>query len=329
MERFTLSVIFLAACTNTVAPPSIIEESRYMSRPAISADWATNTNYATGPDIGTPTKVVPSAGRFQDGWRNTDVPPAQEQNYWQGLVGDWINWFDSGDVGLASLSSFSPAGAISLSRFFSSSLGFYEFHTGHPFTADGFWVIDNAPSGGQLTYGMLSMFNTKKIPAIGPTPGETYATATPSGRVNPEVVPHGWVSSQVIPPLDTSSVDATILTNTDGEVVYEMTFTGLQAGDVLFFTCPAVARNSVVDNPFQTGTFLSEDNGSSYVAVSPLRSGQNHYYVANVAPVSVELSFIKTLTSPTTVKIQVRLGASSGGTTHLAIGNGYARVERP
>lgn len=65
-----------------------------MAKPATVPTWATGTNYAGGPDIGTPTKVAPSGGRIADGWRRDDVPPAQEQNYFQNGVGQWITWLN-------------------------------------------------------------------------------------------------------------------------------------------------------------------------------------------------------------------------------------------
>ncbi len=88
--RSVLLSVLLAACTVAINPTAEV----HMTRPTTFPDWATNTNYAGGPDIGTVTKVAPSAGRIADGWRNTDVPPAQEQNHEANLTGQWIRYFD-------------------------------------------------------------------------------------------------------------------------------------------------------------------------------------------------------------------------------------------
>lgn len=81
----------LVGCAVQVDPP--VETS--MTRPANSALWATNATWATGPNIGSPTKVMPGAGVLADGWRNTDVPPPASQNWWQGNVGDWVAYHES------------------------------------------------------------------------------------------------------------------------------------------------------------------------------------------------------------------------------------------
>ena len=71
-------------------------------KPSSLPKWATNENYAGGPDIGTPTKVVPPAGRLSDGWRSTDRAPAQHWNWLANLQNLWIEWLDSvSDIALA------------------------------------------------------------------------------------------------------------------------------------------------------------------------------------------------------------------------------------
>jgi hypothetical protein len=43
--------------------------------------WATNDNFAAGPDVGTPTKVPPSVGQEADGYYRNNKPAAKIWNY--------------------------------------------------------------------------------------------------------------------------------------------------------------------------------------------------------------------------------------------------------
>lgn len=61
-----------------------------MARPLAKPTWATDTNYTNGPSAGTPTKVAPAAAAQAEGWRPSQKPPAQYQNWWENLVGQWI-----------------------------------------------------------------------------------------------------------------------------------------------------------------------------------------------------------------------------------------------
>lgn len=61
-----------------------------MARPTSLPEWATDTNYTNGPSAGTPTKVAVPSAAAAEGWRPSQKPPAQYQNHWQNLVGQWI-----------------------------------------------------------------------------------------------------------------------------------------------------------------------------------------------------------------------------------------------
>jgi hypothetical protein len=65
-----------------------------MAKPTENYDWATNANYAGGPDVGTASKVEPTAGVRADGWRKNDQPPAQYQNWWQNTIQKWAEYFE-------------------------------------------------------------------------------------------------------------------------------------------------------------------------------------------------------------------------------------------
>ncbi len=71
-----------------------------MPKPSSLPTWATDTNYPAGaePEAGTATKVAPTSGQATRGWRPAAKPPAQEMNYWQNLVYQWIAYLDTGSL---------------------------------------------------------------------------------------------------------------------------------------------------------------------------------------------------------------------------------------
>jgi hypothetical protein len=75
-----------------------------MAKPTDIPTWATDTNYPAGTDAwsGTATKVEPTSGQKAAGWEPGQRPPAQYQNWWMGLVSDWIAYFgDPGEKSIA------------------------------------------------------------------------------------------------------------------------------------------------------------------------------------------------------------------------------------
>ncbi len=63
-----------------------------MAKPFNNFEWATNTNYSTGPDAGTPTRVAPSAGEIDNGFvRNTAAVP-QHMNWALGEIQEWLEY---------------------------------------------------------------------------------------------------------------------------------------------------------------------------------------------------------------------------------------------
>jgi hypothetical protein len=73
-----------------------------MNIPKDLPTWATDQNYTNGPDVGTPTKIVPSSGELAEGNIRGTAPSPQKFNYWQNNVSAWIeslaplaanNWF--------------------------------------------------------------------------------------------------------------------------------------------------------------------------------------------------------------------------------------------
>jgi hypothetical protein len=58
-------------------------------------EWASDENYATGTYTGTPTQVVPSTGRFEQGFLADTVVPAQHVNYVLGNHSKWIGYLQN------------------------------------------------------------------------------------------------------------------------------------------------------------------------------------------------------------------------------------------
>jgi hypothetical protein len=67
-----------------------------MARPGSQPVWATNANYVGGPAVGTPSCVAPSTSAQQEGWEPGVEPGAQNQNWYQNLVYQWIAWLAAG-----------------------------------------------------------------------------------------------------------------------------------------------------------------------------------------------------------------------------------------
>lgn len=64
------------------------------ARPADLPEWASNTNYDSGPDAGTVTRVKPSAGELGNGFINgvANSPDAQAFNWIGGSLSDWVTY---------------------------------------------------------------------------------------------------------------------------------------------------------------------------------------------------------------------------------------------
>jgi hypothetical protein len=56
--------------------------------------WATNNNFAAGPDVGSATKVPPTSGQEADGYYRNNKPAAQIWNYERWAVFEKLRQFD-------------------------------------------------------------------------------------------------------------------------------------------------------------------------------------------------------------------------------------------
>lgn len=305
-----------------------------MARPTTFPTWATNTNYAGGPDAGTASKVSPSAGRFADGWRNNDVPPAQEQNFWQNLVASWVSYFDNGNtISFASLAG--QTGVVENTHLLVDEMGWYSYHAASGFTADATWVVTATGMGaGQWVHESVVLINLGKLAAVGPVPGGVYTAA--AGRILASVVPSGYFTAAVLNAGTDSTTSGTAVTTTTGTI---MNVTPSSSGTISVGT---LAINDVVDcrlsavglnvaGTFVVGAYISFDGGSTWTAMSPQPGGGSAAYDFTAAGTTraIDLGFVATVTANGTCQVRFKFNAVSAGTTTVTWGPGRIRVERP
>lgn len=390
MKKFICAILCVAACAAPVGYTQGIPEGNHMARPTILPSWATNTNYVGGPNVGTPTKVAPSAGRRADGWRNNDVPPAQEENYELGLVGDWINHFDSGNtIAFANLAGLTSA--VDGSKIYVSDMGWYQYHGSTPFTADALrvvtatgmgvgqwihesvvwdtlstiafasfanlaarttqartyvsevgwydyhssnvatadnvWVVTATGLGsGQWVHehwslGRLTTAGIPGLAVVGPIPGEAFTTSTPTGKINKQVIDHGYFTHAMIAATNLSTASASL---TD---VQNINIGPLRAGDIIKAHLPAVAGCTAA---FRAATYVSVDGGGSYVQFSP---GSTFTYPGSAGPttIAVQLDFYRAMSANSTgdVHVSIRLQSDGAATCTLSLGDSMIEVIRP
>lgn len=66
------------------------------TKPTENPAWATGTNYAIGPRIGYPNKVLPTSGKILDGFRPREKPNAQLWNWILNNHGKWLTYLKDG-----------------------------------------------------------------------------------------------------------------------------------------------------------------------------------------------------------------------------------------
>jgi hypothetical protein len=280
------------------------------TRPTTHTIWATNVNYAGGPDVGTSTKTAPSAGRFADGWRKNDVPPAQEQNYWQNQTDQWIEWFDNGSIAPGSLSATTPT--TSKMKVLVEGRGWYQYWTTAPFGVDGFWEIDDSTTGGNnhWEHELLGAVNLKKIAAIGPTPGEAYPTVTPADRINKANIDHGYL----VHDLDGTHHQYTTTSATAVTFATLFDVGTLAIGDIVKFEANVIARGSSSAN--FTGNVVveySQNGGGAWTLATDIGGAQIGLTANNLGH-TVAANFFKSVSSAGDFQVRLR-GYSDGANT--------------
>ncbi len=329
LRSLLLTFTLALACTNPQDARIIEEIPTNMARPAAFPTWATNTNYAGGPNVGTATKVAPSGGRIADGWRNNDVPPAQEQNYEMNLVDSWVEYMDHGDeVSLSTLTTnISPK-----SKVFVTGFGWYYYVATTPFTADGKWVITaDAGIGGQWIHEHQALVRTGAFhAAVGPVPGDAFTIPTAAGRINQAVVPRGWLqgaAGAATGTLTNATVDAALGVGTlaDYGGTHFADLGTLATLDEIRFTASAVVSSAV---DFSLGVYVTDSTGTY-----PLSTGAGGI-PAYTAPgagrnSSVSVSFAYTVGGNGNVKVYFKGNVISAGTASLIVSAFALDVYRP
>lgn len=287
-----------------------------MSRPALVLEWASNPNYVGGPDAGNPTKVEPSAGRKADGWRNGDQPPAQEQNWWQEQVEQWVKWLDAPSVALADLED-QPVGTGRV--VFTADAGYYTWFAGAPLTADGYWVVTSTDTG-QWIHQSVNASGAGRVALVGPAPGDAWTPATTAGRINQSVVPYGRFG-HVINNAQQFNSTSTSLT-TFGTLA---NFGSLQfvTGDIISLEGSCIVSS---DEDIEIGPAISTDGGTTWVGLFDTGGGDVHpAYTKPVSAsrnISVGFAFTRILAGSTTgLRVALRgklLGAGSAAITTSA-----------
>lgn len=301
-----------------------------MARPSAYPNWATNVNYAGGPNVGTPTKVVPSAGRMADGWRNNDVPPAQEENYEMDLLNQWIQWLDAGlAANLATLNGLTgiPDGARVNVR---TQSAYQRVAAGTAGASDGYWLVTSA-DGGQWLHPNWKDAASGKIAYVGPVPAETTTVATPAGRINKQFIPHGWFFEMPIPLQVFTTNSTTTLTNANGAVLATWDMGTLAATDYIYAHINAACHSGSAAG-YEVGVYISNDNGATWALMTPYNGvavGVPFIYDAagTGAASSVDLSFVLNVSAGHNL-VQLRAASIAAGVTTVSVGAGLIRVER-
>lgn len=133
-------------------------------------NWATNANYASGPDAGNPSRLEPTTGELADGHHPEGRPAANKMNWLQGKQGDWLAYLyerqrtlplhnvrSSNPVSTDTVSTASvmalvwrdqPAGVASARQW---SLWYFGSTTDYKFSQDGYnW--DESPLNDSVQY---------------------------------------------------------------------------------------------------------------------------------------------------------------------------------
>lgn len=294
------------------------DRSNTVARPTVSLGWATNLNYAGGPDIGTPTKIAPSAGRFADGWRNNDVPPAQEQNYWQGLAADWVAWLDAPALSSIPALQALPGGA---GRAATTAWGLYTWGVSDP-TGGAFgspYVVTCTTPGGFWVWEYTFAHGFGQVPLIGPAPNDSYPTTTPAGRLNKSIIDHGFHTNGATLNLITDSTTSASLQTFNNAVNSGILHNlgTLAVNDVVQFWPTLTAHgNSGAAFNYEVFVEISEDNGSSWIQMTN-QSGTPYRADTSNSNQTIAGGFVRIVANAGVFKIRIRM--KSDGTNQLVV----------
>ncbi len=335
MRKFIWILSILLACTAQVESTDIRREAlTNVSRPTTYPTWATNTNYASGPAAGTPTKVTPSAGQIADGWRPQEAPPATQENWWHGFVGDWVTWLDSGSLSRAAIKALTDV-TLGTRVFSRDRMCWYEYETIAIYANDDEWTLDaTGMSAGQWVAIPLKL----PIAKVGPAPNDAFLSATPAGRINKQVVPMGvfaYTVNAFSSSYNTSSGSNVTLGTPIDTNGFSATMRPLLQSDVIEMQVSAwIAGNSAANFNVQVWLETSADAGTTWTPVTAGAGALSIALTADNLPKALPLTFFTTYPaygSGVAGRFMVRLRAISDGTHQLVVtvDSDIFRVSRP
>lgn len=231
----------------------------------------------------------------------------------------------------ANLHTFAPQ--TDGGKFFVSGMGWYGYTQSTPFTPATPWVI-SADVGGQFSHELLALINLKKLPSIGPVPGESYTTATPPGRINKANINYGYLNSTFGGPgtATNTTIDAALgtgsLGNYGGSHFVDVTGAfghNLAVGDVVEFVAQAVVTCT---QDFSVGSYVVEAGGAA-IPVTASAGIAAYAATGGGRNVVVSIAFTWVVGTAGTFKIFVKGNVAAATTATLTVNSYMVRATRP
>jgi hypothetical protein len=200
---------------------------------------------------------------------------------------------------------------------------------GTPYASDGYWLIA-AADGGQWIHESWGGTTSQNIAYIGPSPGETTLSPTPTLRINPQFIPRGWFSGSAgaaPAALTNSTIDATLGTGSlaDYGGTHFADLGTLNTLDEIRFTASACVASAI---DFSLGVYVTDSTGTY-----PLSTGAGGIpaYTASGAGrnVAVPIAFAYTVAGNGNVKVYFKGNVISAGTASLIVSGFALDVYRP
>lgn len=226
-------------------------------------------------------------------------------------------------------------GAVDGTLKFAAEIGWYKYSSTTPYTADGTWVITATGMGaGQWIHQSLVFTHLKKMPAVGPTPGDVgFVIPTPAGKINPQFESFALIERNDQGPglaftMTRPFADPTTLSD-EGPATTLSTVP--RVGDVVRVNAGVGVTCADV---FRVAALISQDSSATYTLVTPRVTSTLPVTWANSTGnyVYVGLSFdyvVAASPAPTGIRISFRM-QSNGGVSATARFNAYiTELRRP
>lgn len=190
-------------------------------------------------------------------------------------------------------------------------------------------VTCTAASGGVWVHEDYFASRNKKRAALGPLPGDNFATVTLANKINKAVVDHGYFTHD-IGGGPSGGFDFVATGSSPGATLVVTDLGALAIGDIVKFDCPAFAHFQVYTSAgqFEVWPEYSEDGGSTWhklIAATPL-------FQLPAASIStmVPASFTHAVGSAGDFQIRIRaITINAGDTIEVECNSWLAWVVRP